>query len=1088
MRFKIIFLTFLLAANLCYGADEAEFKTPEFNAQWGLNYINAAKAYALGFTGEGVVITVIDSGINPNHPELFGKISSQSYDFINNTSVMTDPYPVPNGHGTGVASVIAANKDELNTHGVAFNSTILAFRALGSASSNLPAAQTAFINSSISKVANQSLGLAVKVNNVPTGVAIAGKPGDFNSISPAERARVQNLINTTYASLFAPLKSLDAADKIIVHSAGNDALGQLPLDKALPLFSGYENLIGNWLVVVAVDSNGNLANYSNACGAAYEFCLAAPGNNALLASGQSTGMYTGSGTSFAAPMVAGALALVQEAFPYMTAPQLTETILTTAVQHKNSNYQVPSTHSGNFAGETYAYQYIFGQGLLDAGSAVLGPSELRMDWVLDTQIYDSVFGNDISGAYGITKNGASTLVLTGANTYTGATIVNNGGFEVRGSLASPVTVNANGMLGGSGAITGTINNYGLIYNGRYDKISSSYLPSTLTLGSVTNQNGGVLGFSIDKNNPVTAFTIQNLNVLGGLLAPKTLFVEEDGVYIVLTVANNMTFANINQFLSFDWSSLPYVDAEFVVNGKTIELHVSGTNYVGDGGALSLNGKAISDIFDLLYMESDAATQAKLTPVYSMTDGERTKILETMTANQISGAAMLNANIETINQFLLRLPADAVETRDSLTAGSFLWLQPFGGYARQKRNGSLGTDAYDGIQGGLAAGYENGGDSSLTWGIAAAAGFGNFEQNTGTKKSFNDYRLAFYQKADLDAVILKGAVSAGYESYSSSRKIALADKKASADYDGYSANIEADLLFKTDYEFLLPFIGASFTYMRENSYSESGADIFNLDVAAANTSMLSAKLGVEAALFKSRGTNISAQAYYRRLLTNNELTKQTSFSSPAIDYTFETYEAPLDKDAGVLGLQCRYALGESTYLYANLLGQIGQNSIYGAASIGLSFAFDAFSGGGKETAPKTQTQPIERAAPQPVAMPVPQPKMTVKTVQSVEIGPGYFASGVTQLGPRLREYLSVKAAEFKKTGFNMIYINGHSDSVEANGQALSEARAKAAAEYLRSLGIDGSKIMFRGKGALEPAQSNANEAGRKMNRRVEFEVR
>ncbi len=51
------------------------------------------------------------------------------------------------------------------------------------------------------------------------------------------------------------------------------------------------------------------------------------------------------------------------------------------------------------------------------------------------------------------KSGGGTLALTGSNTYTGPTTVNQGSLLVNGSLASPVTVNSGGMLGGSGSLT-----------------------------------------------------------------------------------------------------------------------------------------------------------------------------------------------------------------------------------------------------------------------------------------------------------------------------------------------------------------------------------------------------------------------------------------------------------------------------------------------------------------------------------------------------------------------------------------------------------------------------------------------------------
>ncbi|VEA70722.1 Extracellular serine protease precursor [Serratia rubidaea] len=63
-----------------------------------------------------------------------------------------------------------------------------------------------------------------------------------------------------------------------------------------------------------------------------------------------------------------------------------------------------------------------------------------------------VYSNDISGHGGLTKEGIGTLVLTGNNSYSGPTLVNQGLLAVNGTLASDVTVQDGGVLGGSGRI------------------------------------------------------------------------------------------------------------------------------------------------------------------------------------------------------------------------------------------------------------------------------------------------------------------------------------------------------------------------------------------------------------------------------------------------------------------------------------------------------------------------------------------------------------------------------------------------------------------------------------------------------------
>ena len=86
----------------------------------------------------------------------------------------------------------------------------------------------------------------------------------------------------------------------------------------------------------------------------------------------------------------------------------------------------------------------------------------------------------------LTKVGAGTLTLTGANIYTGGTAVNGGSLIVDGSLASPnTTVNPGGLLGGHGLLGGNLLNGGVVSPGNS--------PGTLTVhGNFTQSSGGTL--------------------------------------------------------------------------------------------------------------------------------------------------------------------------------------------------------------------------------------------------------------------------------------------------------------------------------------------------------------------------------------------------------------------------------------------------------------------------------------------------------------------------------------------------------------------------------------------------------------------
>lgn len=83
-----------------------------------------------------------------------------------------------------------------------------------------------------------------------------------------------------------------------------------------------------------------------------------------------------------------------------------------------------------------------------------------------------------------------------------------------------------------------------------------------------------------------------------------------------------------------------------------------------------------------------------------------------------------------------------------------------------------------------------------------------------------------------------------------------------------------------------------------------------------------------------------------------------------------------------------------------------------------------------------------------------------------------------------------AGSFKQFDQNSIEIIGHTDSTGGyqHNMTLSQRRAQSVANYLVSQGVDPSRVTTRGAGPDQPVASNANEAGRQQNRRVEVNLR
>lgn len=283
-----------------------------------LDTINAAEAYAQGYTGKGVTLGIVDRYVNLSHSEFLNK--DKSY-IIGEIPEGIDW--VKNDHGTHVAGIMSASKDGKGMHGAAFNSNFasgifLTVKGLKEAYNYINTREDI-------KIINNSWGNRIVYID------------ELHNINEEYRGRegLLKYIDEEYSDRTNILKeSMKSYNKLLIFANGNS--GHIT-PSLIPLLSYLDKEVKNNIIGVTAlgtysekDKPGFLAVFSDLNKYNEENSISAPGvmlNSADAADFQK--YIPMAGTSQAAPIVTGTGGLVQEAFPYMSGKQIGDVLLST---------------------------------------------------------------------------------------------------------------------------------------------------------------------------------------------------------------------------------------------------------------------------------------------------------------------------------------------------------------------------------------------------------------------------------------------------------------------------------------------------------------------------------------------------------------------------------------------------------------------------------------------------------------------------------------------------------------------------------------------------------------------------------------
>lgn len=301
------------------------FRNEDFNNSTGLDQIRAAEGFAQitgTLDGGGTTIAILDDGIDEDHPDLQSNGAREVRSLL-----LPGTVDVDSSHGTAVAGIAAGGNGNGGIRGVASDANILGFQ-VGDENPNDPT-EIIIDNEALEIAIRQAPAEGADIINMSLGVPVSGfLIGADGGLTASDRTVAAVLANQDIAD--AMLEATNAGSLLVI-AAGNSrsslgGSGAVDITPDMPAFLGVNTVdldngtisraasADGVIVAVALDENNQRAAFSNSCRGVEDRCLSAPGvdfTGALPGGGIGD---IGSGTSYAAPLISGAAAVVQAAF------------------------------------------------------------------------------------------------------------------------------------------------------------------------------------------------------------------------------------------------------------------------------------------------------------------------------------------------------------------------------------------------------------------------------------------------------------------------------------------------------------------------------------------------------------------------------------------------------------------------------------------------------------------------------------------------------------------------------------------------------------------------------------------------------
>ncbi|RTF18225.1 autotransporter serine protease [Serratia marcescens] len=980
--------------------DPASWRSSEFNAEWGLGAIHADQAYAAGYTGKGIKLGIFDQPVYAKHPEFAGenKVINLVTEGIRE---YTDPYiPVKKGdafrydgtpsvdsdgtlgsHGTHVGGIAAGSRDGGAMHGVAFNAQII------SAENGDPGPEDGIIlgnDGAVYKAGWDALvASGARIINNSWGIGITEKfdEGGYDpayphfTVNDAQKQfdQIKQILGTKPGGAYQGAIDAARSGVVTIFAAGNDGNLNNP-DAMAGLAYFVPEIAPNWLSVASLQDPTNTGDYSistfsSRCGYTASFCVSAPGTRVYssVIEGTSlenltTGYAKYSGTSMAAPHVAGSVAVLMERFPYLSGAQVAEVLKTTA-----TDMGAPGIDA------------LYGWGMINLGKAINGPGMLVTEqdipeeflvngaygptqFVVDLPGVGAVldkgkptervcsdvlcgldfWSNDISGHGGLTKQGIGTLVLTGNNTYAGPTLVNQGRLAINGSVTSDVSVQNGGIVGGSGTV-------GSLTARRGGTVAPGNSIGTLNVaGNVSFEPGSRYAVEVGPNGQSDRIQSSGSATIGGGEVAVTLenssnLLTQSEVRSLLGQQYNILTAQQGVSGQFDAVAPNYLflgtGLSYQPNGVTLSVGRNGTSFASV--AQTANERAVAAAADAL---------AAGNPVYESILNSGTAGEARQAFRQLSGQIHADIASALVNdsRYLREALNGRLRQAEGLASSSAIkadedgaWAQLLGAW--DHASGDANATGYQASTYGVLVGLDSA--AAADWRLGVATGYTrtSLHGGYGSKADSDNYHLAAYGDKQFGALALRGGAGYTWHRIDTKRSVnyGMQSDRDTAKYSARTEQLfaEAGYSVKGEWLNLEPFVNLAYVNFENNGIAESGgAAALRGDKQHTDATVSTLGLRADTAWQVSPGTTVALRSELGWQHQYGGLERGTGLRFNGGNAPFVVDSVPVSRDGMVLKAGAEVAVNENASLSLGYGGLLSQNHQDNSVNAGFTWRF------------------------------------------------------------------------------------------------------------------------------------------------------